>query len=217
LHALRERGVEYVEVRCMDLDPFVPVGIGPQTMRFLDVFLLHCLLAESPPDTPEEIAALARNQERVAARGREPGLRLERGGTETSLTEWGEQVLDECAPIATALDTAHGGTEYRDALAAALAALRAADATPSAHVLNSMAKHFDNSYVRFIQAQSEQTKNTLLRRPLPSAIEARFRNLAQESIEAQQRLEAADTMPFEGYRETYLSTERLGIQSNSKE
>ncbi|HEY9238764.1 MAG TPA: glutamate--cysteine ligase, partial [Burkholderiaceae bacterium] len=67
LHALRERGVEYVEVRCMDLDPFEPVGIDSPTMRFLDMFLLHCLLADSPPDTPDEIAALARNQQRVAA------------------------------------------------------------------------------------------------------------------------------------------------------
>jgi glutamate--cysteine ligase len=49
LHALRERGVEYVEVRLLDLDPFVPVGIKAQTLRFLDVFLLHCLLADSPP------------------------------------------------------------------------------------------------------------------------------------------------------------------------
>jgi glutamate--cysteine ligase len=48
LHALRERGVEYVEVRCMDLDPFVPVGITASTMRFLDVFLLHCLLQRQP-------------------------------------------------------------------------------------------------------------------------------------------------------------------------
>ena len=59
LHALRERGVEYVEVRLMDLDPFETVGIGTRTMQFLDVFLLHCLLTDSPPDTPEEIAALA--------------------------------------------------------------------------------------------------------------------------------------------------------------
>ncbi len=36
LHALRERGVEYVEVRLMDLDPFRPVGIVADTMRFLD-------------------------------------------------------------------------------------------------------------------------------------------------------------------------------------
>jgi len=70
LHALRERGVEYVEVRLMDLDPFVPVGITAQTMRLLDVFLLHCLLTDSPPDTPEEIAVLKHNQQLTAERGR---------------------------------------------------------------------------------------------------------------------------------------------------
>ena len=53
LHALRQRGVEYVEVRCMDLDPFKPIGIDAATVRFLDVFLLHCLASDSPPDTPE--------------------------------------------------------------------------------------------------------------------------------------------------------------------
>src|SRR6185369_13891206 len=64
LHALRERGVEYVEVRLMDLDPFEPVGINAATIRLLDIFLLHCLLSESPPDSPAEIAANARNQHR---------------------------------------------------------------------------------------------------------------------------------------------------------
>ena len=47
LHALGERGVEYVEVRLLDLDPFLPIGIGAATMRLLDVFLLHCLLSDS--------------------------------------------------------------------------------------------------------------------------------------------------------------------------
>ena len=214
LHALRERGVEYVEVRCMDLDPLVPVGIGPETMRFLDLFLLHCLLAESPPDTPSEIAALVRNQERVAARGREPSLRLEHGGNEVLLSEWGGQVLEECTPIAAALDAAHGGGKYSAALMAAVAALRAADEVPSARVLGAMAKNFGNSYVRFVRAQSEQTKNALLRLPFPSDIDARFRGLAQESINEQKKIEAADTMPFEIYREKYLSTERLRIRSN---
>src|SRR5439155_23732171 len=34
LHALRDRGVEYVEVRLMDLDPFVPIAITADTVRF---------------------------------------------------------------------------------------------------------------------------------------------------------------------------------------
>src|SRR5437879_3591856 len=63
LHALRERGVEYVEVRAMDLDPFSAVGITADTVRFLDVFLLHCLLTDSPPDTRAEIEAIAIGRE----------------------------------------------------------------------------------------------------------------------------------------------------------
>jgi len=35
-------------------------------MRFIDVFLLHCLLSDSPSDTPQEIAELARNQHLTA-------------------------------------------------------------------------------------------------------------------------------------------------------
>src|SRR5690606_2435460 len=69
LHALRARGVQYVEVRLMDLDPFEPVGINAQTMRFLDVFLLHCLASPSPEDTPREIGQIGRNQHAVALRG----------------------------------------------------------------------------------------------------------------------------------------------------
>ncbi len=112
LHALRERGVEYVEVRLMDLDPFVPIAISLATVRFLDVFLLHCLLCDSPPDTPEELVDITGNKQRVASRGREPGLRLTRQGREVELVEWGAEVLADCAPVAAALDRAQGGSAH---------------------------------------------------------------------------------------------------------
>ncbi len=213
LHALRERGVEYVEVRLMDLDPFVPVGIAPETMRFLDVFLLHCLLSDSPPDTPQEIAALARNQHRVAARGREPGLMLERAGQEVALTDWGVQLIEQCAPVATALDAAQGGTAYADALKAAAAAMQRPDALPSARVLEAMAQNHDNSFVAFARAQSISTKQTLLALPFSEAQQAVFTELTRQSVAEQKAIEAADTMPFEIYRQQYVSAERLGIRS----
>jgi glutamate--cysteine ligase len=152
LHALRERGVEYIEVRLMDLDPFEPVGINAQTMRFLDVFLLHCLLSDSPKDTPQEIAELKHNQHQTAARGREPGLKLKRGGQEVTLTGWGAEILAQCAPIAAALDAAHGGTQYSDTLTAASAALLDPSTLPSARVLAAMAGKHDNSFVKFARA-----------------------------------------------------------------
>lgn len=209
LHALRQRGVEYVEVRCLDLDPFVPVGIDAQTMRFIDVLLLHCLLSDSPPDTPQEIAALERNQQLVAARGREPGLTLDRGGKEVVLAEWAARILDECTTIAAALDAVHGGSAHRDALESAHSALRDAAELPSARVLDAMARDFDDSYVGFTRARSEQIRTALLERPFAAATASYFRDMAQKSVEEQHRIEAADTLPFENYRENYLSPSSL--------
>ena len=45
--ALSRRGVEYVELRCVDLNPFNPIGIDDSSAHFLEVFALHCLLSES--------------------------------------------------------------------------------------------------------------------------------------------------------------------------
>ena len=211
LHALRERGVEYVEVRLLDLDPFVPVGITAQTMRFIDVFLLHCLLADSPPDTPQEITELAHNQHRTAARGREPGLHLERAGREVPLVDWGTELLDAFGPIAAALDAAHGSTDYSAAVAAAHAGLADPGSLPSARVLAMMAADHENSFVRFVRSQSEQTRQTLLDLPFTDVQQAFFADLTQKSIVDQKAIEAADTLPFEQYREQYVSPRRLGI------
>ena len=185
-------------------------------MRFLDVFLLHCLLSDSPPDTPAEIAALGRNQHRTAAHGREPGLRLERDGGEMRLTDWGAELLAGCAPIARALDGAQGGSAYGEALAHAASALRDLPSLPSARMLDAITRDFDRSYTRFIVAQSQQTKSTLLERPLPTQEEARFLAVARESVEAQHRIEEADTMPFEIYRQMYVSPERLQVRSAAR-
>jgi glutamate--cysteine ligase len=211
LHALRERGVEYVEVRLMDLDPFAPVGITAATMRFLDVFLLHCLLSDSPPDTPQELGAIARNKLCAAQRGREAGLALVRGAQEVGLVEWGRQLLEECEPIAAALDAAHGGAGYRDALTAAGAALGDPESLPSARVLRAMARDHDNSYVRFVLALSLAHRKALRGLPLPRAVEERLTRLARDSLAEQERIEAADRVPFEAYRRQYLSPELLGV------
>ena len=209
LHALRERGVEYVEVRCMDLDPFEPVGINAATMRLLDVFLLHCLLSDSPPDTPDEIAELGRNQHRTASHGREPGLMLERGGQQVRLMDWAAELLADCAPIAEALDAAHGGSDYVQALAAARASLAAPQTLPSARVLESMRQDFAGSYTAFIRAQSEQTRRLLLGLPWSEGSQAEFEAMARDSVRKRKAIEDADDVDFETFRVNYLAADRL--------
>jgi len=210
LHALRERGVEYIEVRCMDLDPFVPVGITAQTIRFLDLFLLHCLLHDSPPDTPEEIAALGRNQHRTAAYGREPGLLLERGDIELPLSSWAAELLAQCDAIAAALDAAHGGTEHAAALAAARAALERPELLSSARALEIMQRDFEGSHRTFLRAQSEQVHSHLLALPWTPEQQAAQVAEAAQSLAAQVAIEQADTVDFETFRAEYVAAETLG-------
>ncbi|MRD49718.1 glutamate--cysteine ligase [Caenimonas koreensis] len=211
LHALRERGVEYVEVRLLDLDPFVTIGIKAQTIRFLDAFLLHCLLSDSPPDTPAEIAALGRNQHKTAAFGRQPGLTLERGTENVTLTQWAGELLAEIAPIAASLDATHETTDYTDAIRSAQAVLADPDMLPSARVLDVMKQDYADSFMAFTRAQSQQTKAKLLALPFSAAQQARFAALGEQSLRDQKAIEDSDTMPFEIYRQQYVSAERLGL------
>jgi glutamate--cysteine ligase len=209
LHALRDRGVEYVEVRCLDLDPFIAVGIDAQAMRFIDLFLLHCLLTDSPPDSREEIAALARNQQAAAARGREPGLALERGRGSIALADWGSELIEGCTPIAARLDAAFGGQAYRDALAAAQKSWRAPHQLPSARVLESIGRSEGCEYTAFVRERALQTQQALMALPWSHEQQMRFEREAQESLAKQAAIEAADTMPFEAFRQDYVSADRL--------
>ncbi len=212
LHALRERGVEYVEVRAMDLDPFLATGIAPATMRFLDAFLVHCLVTDSPPDTPREIEAIGRNKQQVAARGREPGLRLEDGGREVPLVEWAGRILAGCEPVAAALDRARGGSAYREALAAAGAALADPAQLPSARVLRAIEDDHRGSYLAFVLEWSRRHREALLGEPLPPEDLRRFERLAAASLAEQERIESSDTLPFETYRQRYLAPESLEVR-----
>ncbi len=205
VHALRERGVEYVEVRLMDLDPFETVGIGAQTMRFLDVFLVHCLVSNSPPDTSDEIAALGRNQHKVAERGREPGLVLERSGESVVLTTWAAELLQSMRPIAQRLDTIEGNLAHQVALDAAVDSLAHPDTLPSARVLQAVKAQPNGSFVAFVRSRSKEIKEAMQSMPMPHALEEHYKAMAHASVLEQKSTEREDTLDFDDYLQNYLS------------
>ncbi|MEK7835266.1 MAG: glutamate--cysteine ligase, partial [Pseudomonadota bacterium] len=179
------------------------------TIRFLDVFLLHCLLSDSAADTPAEIVANSRNLRRVAERGRDPNIRLARRGEELATAEWGGELLRECEPIAAALDDAYRGSAYRDALSAAGVALANPATTPSARILHEIAQTHGSSNVRFALAQSARFRAELQALPWDAAAAARYARMAGESLAAQRAMEASDALPFELFRQQYLSQDLL--------
>ena len=205
VQALKARGVEYVEVRCLDLDPFEPVGIDADAMRFMDVFLLSCLLADSPPDSPEESVRLVANQLAVVERGRAPDLWLEGPQGPRRQTEWAGEILDECEAAAALIDAATGGDESARAVARQRAKVADPAATPSARVLAAMQAE-RTPFFHFAMRQSAQHKRHFDGQPLTQAACRRFERLSHESVAEQARVEAADAEPFE----TYLARQAPG-------
>jgi glutamate--cysteine ligase len=74
-----------------------------------------------------------------------------------------------------------------------------------------MARDHGNSYVRFVLAQSRAHRETILKLPLSAEVAERFARLAEESLVEQRRIEAADAVPFETYRQRYLSPPNLNV------
>jgi glutamate--cysteine ligase len=136
-----------------------------------------------------------------------------RAGKPVLLAEWGVGLLQECAPIAAALDAAHGTSMHAEAVRAAFAAFDDPSLLPSARVLAAMKPHGD-SFIGFAREQSARAREALLALPFPGELRAAFERETRDSLEEQKRIEAGDTMPFETYREQYVSPARLGFESH---
>ena len=205
IQALCLRGVQYIEVRCMDVDPFEPVGISLPTGRFLDAFLLFCALDESAPISSEQSACYTANFARTVKEGRKPGLTLRRDGEDIGLQAWGEELLARIAPVAALLDARHGGTEHADSLAAQAAQAgwtrtrrrrRAccANCAPTAARLPPSACSKASAMRRF-SASSRQRPNRALLRPAGRNVAGRTARHGSGAARQLRRLRGRPTAP----------------------
>ena len=212
LTALLERGVEYVEVRCLDVNPFLPAGIDAIQARFIDLFLLNCLLQPSAPDSLGESETLTRNQLAVVERGREPGLKLERGQEQVAMVDWATELLDGCAQIARFIDQANSTEKNNEkqndessfALHCQRKKLENPQLTPSARILAQM-RDQSIPFYRFSMNASIAHSGYYADHPLRDARLKQFEDMATNSIKEQEEMEASETETFEEFLEHYLA------------
>ncbi len=200
--ALQRRGVRYVELRSVDLDPSSPIGLTEDRMAFLEVFMLFCLLCDSPPLGINERRAIDANQSRVAVRGRDPSVALVRDGENVSLGSWANELLDELTAVAELLRTPDD--DPAAAVRDARASVESPGATPSARVLMEMEAH-RGSYFEYVLEVSRRHAEALRCEALPEAERLRFEQEAESSIARQAALEAGDKVTFEKYLAGFLS------------
>jgi glutamate--cysteine ligase len=216
--ALRRAGVEYVEVRNPDRNPFEPTGVEPASLHFLETLVVAAALHPSPVivNNSAEQAEITHNHHLVAREGRRPGLKLRRKNRDVELRTWAEEILRELDPVCALLDAGLVGQPYRAALAEQRAKVEDPARTPSARVAALLE---EQSFVELTLEQSRAHQKTLLAAEVNPAELARLEQEAASSLQAQHQQEAADRasgVSFERYLERYLAqTEPASAPSRS--
>ena len=194
--ALFSRGVNYIEVRMLDVDPFEPMGIASSTGAFMEVFLLACLAWGE--DEPGREQADKHNRTLAIRHGRQPDLELMRDTRSISLRAWADECLDDCAGIALQLDSAHGDNRYSLAVQQQRDKWRSPESLPSQRVLDESA----DDYHAWACAQSRQYTTQLAQQPPDSALLGSIAG----SFVAAAKLEADAQISLEDYVAEYYAS-----------
>ena len=201
--ALRTRGVEYVEMRLFDLNPFVDIGITPEQGSFADVLLLMCLFRDSPPITSREQSENDENRRRIVRRGRQPGLQLLAHNREQPFRPLAHELFDDMQPFAEMLDAAYGGDRYAATMQSLRERIDQPESTPSAQVLEGL--RAAGSFAEYTLQQSQRHQAALLAQPLDEVSYAKFQASVQTSWQEQERLQAQEQGSFEDYVAQYYA------------
>lgn len=203
-HALLERGVQYVEIRSLDLNPFAPHGLTIEQLRFLEVLFVYCLLGEDRLIDRREREEIDMNEYEVAHRGRRPGLQLRRCGSDVSLQLWCREIFDGLELIAAQMDNIDGSDYYAQAIGRFAASITDVDSTLSAQLLAAMNKE-KLSYYEFVTSLEKQYCKSCSGNTLDEQTKSRFDQEVERSIQAQMALEENKRQDFDTFLSRYFS------------
>lgn len=202
LQALRNGGVEYLEVRNTDVNPLLPLGIDLQQAIFLDTFLISCLLMGDEHLSPSECKRVTENLQMVTTRGREPGLDLLSLDGTIKLKEAGTQLIRQFELTAALLDQLHDTTIYGEAVKFQLEKLQSPSLTPSALILQSL-ETSGLEYTEWTLNMSKEHKETLHNSAQDEEVLKNLADQSKASIIKQQMIEARDSMTFDEFLRRY--------------
>ncbi len=204
VHALAQRGVQYIELRSLDLNLYDSLGVSESQLYFLEAFMLFCLLQKSPLINQDEREAVKDNETKVAHQGRDPDLTLSRVNQQDSLQDWAGELLHEMQAICFILDEQDNSDCYSQALQEQLAAVEDVDLTPSARVLQDM--HENNEcFFEFSRRVSKQYEKQLRNSVLSEKDLNFFQTSVRQSVEKQRQIEASDTQTFDQFLHNYFT------------
>ncbi|AWA46686.1 glutamate--cysteine ligase [Acinetobacter junii] len=199
--ALKNRGVGYVELRAVDVNPYSSIGIDEIAAGFLESLALYCLLSDSPELFADEQEQIDRNQTEVVNRGRAADVKIELGKNTMTFQAWAQQHLANIQQCATLLDQANQTQLYQDAIVVMQQRLADVENTLSAHVIEDTLKH--GGTWSFGSVMAQQHVQYYDQHVLNQERKQYFDELAQTSLQKQAELEQDNDMSFSQYLAKY--------------
>jgi glutamate--cysteine ligase len=202
--ALDKRGVSYIEVRALDVNPFSAIGIEENQFYFLDVFLMYCVTKPSAMMDAKQYHETEVNLSAVVDNGRDPDLMLLDEEQLIGLSAWALQLFCDMAEVALILDEANGTTHYSTALQLEKQKILDPSLTPSAKILQRLvSQQCDNGELGLVLA--EDYKKQLIDSDYEFMNEEELSEHAKLSIEKQRIIEHSDDISFDGFLRSYFS------------
>ncbi len=200
--ALKLHGIEYVEIRALDINPFSPIGITSSQIAFLDSFLLCSLFAKSEPISAREMGENRDNFDRVVRKGRHPDLCLTVENNCVCMKEIAAKILQEMKPFAGLLDKTYSTSEHQDVIVELESQLMDLDKTFSGRIVKEIEQN-QQGFFPYVFDLSEQHKAEFLGKPLEGERLAHYQAAAKESHLKKQKIEDSDAISFEQFLENY--------------
>jgi glutamate--cysteine ligase len=204
VHALKRRGVRYVELRSLDVNPFHPLGIAEDQVYFVEALMLLSLLLKSPAINVAEQQSIDWNELAAAHQGRDPQLKLKRNGERIALRDWGLEVCDALQPICELMDEELADRPYQASLELQRCRLKDPQLTLSARMLSEM-RDRGESFFEFAQRMSKQHQRYFNQQENSHEDQSLLEQEAADSWHRQREMEAADRGSFDQFLADYFA------------
>ncbi|PSV31921.1 glutamate--cysteine ligase [Photobacterium sp. GB-72] len=198
LVAMCHYGVEYIELRSLDNNPLLPLGIDELQSQFIDLFLLYSALSPSPEISKQERTLIMQRQELVATQGRKPNLMLPTLNGEVLLTDLAKPLMNLLAKMATIMDGGQNTNGYEKAVMREQAKFDTSQLTPSAQILSVMEQENLN-FTTLMKSYSDEHQQGYLSDTLSDDEMTQLQMLAYNSLLEQKQLEAGNEENFDEY------------------
>ena len=204
INVLNNEGIDYLELRCIDLNPKAFVGISEEQIYFLDLLILFCFLSDSPSITESESNELFRTHKTIVNEGRSSEASITTLKGKMSIREEAVRILDGMQEIAEFMseEVSQGDSKWTDTL------------THQKEVINSLDKSLSGSLLEEIKSknlnlQEYGMKMSLIHKEhmdnLATDDEYFFTTTSQDSLETAKKIEESNQENFEDYLKDFLN------------